>query len=53
MLAAFRRDNPECADNVDILLDEDRKRIEMYVNKVAVEQVEDPALEIDLEAAKG
>ena len=27
MLAAFRRDNPECADNVDILLDEDRKRI--------------------------
>ena len=26
MLAAFRRDNPECADNVDILLDEDRKR---------------------------
>ena len=52
MLAAFRRDNPECADNVDILLDEDRKRIEMYVNKVAVEQVEDPALEIDLEAAK-
>ena len=52
MLAAFRRDNPECADNVDILLDEDRKRIEMYVNKVAVEQVEEPALEIDLEAAK-
>ena len=52
MLAAFRRDNPECADNVDILLDEDRKRIEMYVNKVAVEQVEAPALEIDIEAAK-
>ena len=52
MLAAFRRDNPECADNVEILLDESRKRIEMYVNKVAVEQVEDKALEIDLEAAK-
>ena len=39
MLAAFRKDNPECADNVEILLDEDRKRIEMYVNKTAVEQV--------------
>ena len=52
MLAAFRKDNPECADNVEILLDEDRKRIEMYVNKTAVEQVEDPALEIDIEAAK-
>ena len=52
MLAAFRKDNPECADNVEILLDEDRKRIEMYVNKTAVEQVEDPSLEIDIEAAK-
>ena len=52
MQAAFRRDNPECADNVEILLDESRKRIEMYVNKIAVEQVEDAALEIDIEAAK-
>ena len=52
MQAAFRRDNPECAENVDILLDEDRKRIEMYINKIAVENVEDPALEIDIEAAK-
>ena len=52
MLAAFRRDNPECADNVDILLDESRKRIEMYVNKTAVEEVEDPALEIQIDAAK-
>lgn len=51
MLAAFRRDNPDCADNVDILLDESRKRIEMYVDKIAVEQVENPALEIDIEAA--
>ena len=50
MQAAFRRDNPECADNVEILLDESRKRIEMYVNKIAVEQVEDAA--IDIEAAK-
>ena len=52
MLTAFRRDNPECADNVDILLDEDRKRIEMFINKVAVESVEDPALEISVEAAQ-
>ena len=37
MQAAFRRDNPECADNVEILLDESRKRIEMYVNKIAVD----------------
>ena len=52
MLAAFRRDHPECADNVEILLDEDKKRIEMYVNKTVVEQVENSAVEIDIEAAK-
>ncbi len=52
MLAAFRRDNPECEDNVEILLDEDKKQIDMVVNKLVVEQVEDPSHEINLEAAK-
>lgn len=52
MLAAFKRDNPECAENVEIILDEDRKRIEMYVNKIAVEEVENSALEINVDAAK-
>ena len=52
MLAAFRRDNPECEDNVVIILDEDKKRIEMNVNKTVVESVEDPSHEIILEAAK-
>ena len=36
MLAAFRRDNPNCEDNVEIILDEDKKRIEMVVNKTVV-----------------
>ena len=52
MLAAFRRDNPDCEDNVEIILDESKKRIEMNVNKVVVENVEDPSHEIDPEAAK-
>ena len=52
MLAAFRRDNPNCEDNVEIILDEDKKRIEMNVNKTVVEAVEDPSHEIDQEAAK-
>lgn len=52
MLTAFRRDNPECADNVEVILDEDKKRIEMVVNKTVVEQVEDSNLEISLDAAK-
>ena len=52
MLAAFRRDNPECEDNVEIILDEDKKRIEMVVNKTVVDEVTDPCHEIILEAAK-
>jgi len=52
MLAAFRRDNPECEDNVEIILEEDSKRIEMNVIKTVVEEVEDPSHEIVLEAAK-
>ncbi|MBQ6464770.1 MAG: transcription termination/antitermination protein NusA [Oscillospiraceae bacterium] len=52
MLTAFRRDYPECGDNVEIILDEEKKRIEMVVNKTVVEQVEDPNLEIALDAAK-
>ncbi len=52
MLAAFRRDNPECEDNVDVILDEENKRVEMYVNKTVVDEVEDPSHEINLEVAK-
>ena len=52
MLAAFRRDHPECEDNVEIVLDEDKKQIGMHVNKLAVEEVEDASHEIQLEAAK-
>ena len=52
MLAAFRRDHPENEDNVEIILDEDKKRIDMQVNKLVVEDVTDSTHEIDLEAAK-
>ena len=52
MLAAFCRDNPECEDNVDVIVEEDKKRIEMNVNKLVVEEVEDPSHEINIEAAK-
>ena len=31
MLTAFRRDNPECADNVEVILDEEKKRIDMQL----------------------
>ncbi len=52
MLTAFRRDNPECEDNVEVILDEDKKRIEMNVMKTVVDEVADPSHEINLEAAK-
>ena len=52
MLTAFRRDNPECEDNVEVILDEEKKRIEMNVMKTVVEEVEDPSHEISPEAAK-
>ena len=46
MLAAFRRDNPECGDNVEVIMDEDKKKIEMVVKKTVVETVTDPNTEI-------
>lgn len=52
MLAAFRRDNPDCEDNVEIILEEENKRIEMNVLKTVVDEVEDPSHEINIEAAK-
>ena len=52
MLAAFKRDNPEEAENVEILLDEVGRRIEMFKSKVVVETVEDPVFEISLDEAK-
>lgn len=52
MLVAFRRDNPTYGDNVEVILDENKKQIEMVINKTVVETVEDPNTEIILEAAK-
>jgi len=52
LLAAFRKDNPEAADNVVVEIDEPKKKISMYVLKTVVEEVENPATEVDLEQAK-
>lgn len=52
MLAAFRRDNPEYGDNVEIVLDENSKKIEMNINRTVVEEVTDPCTEITPDAAK-
>ena len=46
MLAAFRKDNPDAADNAVVEIDEDKKKIEMYVITNVVEEVENPAIEM-------
>ena len=51
MLAAFRRDNPEAADNVVVEMDEDKKRVEMYVLMDVVDEVTNPAKELSVEQA--
>ena len=51
MLAAFRRDNPEAGDNVVVELDEEKKKVEMYVLMDVVDEVENPARELSVEAA--
>ena len=51
MLAAFMKDNPEYGENVEVVLDEDKKRIELVINKTVVEEVWDPTAELDLESA--
>jgi len=46
MLTAFRRDNPDAGDNVVVEIDEDKKKIEMYVITDVVEEVENPAIQM-------
>ena len=51
MLTAYRKDTPDCGDNIEIILDEAKRKIEMVVQKTVVEEVEDPNYEINLDAA--
>ena len=52
MMAAFRKDNPNAADNVVIDMNEEKRKIEMYIEMEVVEEVEDPAKQLNLDAAK-
>ncbi|MCM1148964.1 MAG: transcription termination factor NusA [Butyricicoccus sp.] len=52
MLAAFRKDNPEAGENVVVDMNEEKKRIEMYILMNVVEEVENPAIEMDLDTAR-
>ena len=42
LLAALRKDNPDAEENVVVDIDENKKKIEMYIQKAVVETVENP-----------
>ncbi len=52
LLAAFRKDNPRFGENVVVNIDPVKKRVEMNVMKLVVEEVENENEEITLENAK-
>ena len=52
LLAAYKKDNPACADNVVINMDDEKKRIDMYLRMEVVEEIENPATQMLLEAAQ-
>ena len=40
LLTAFKRDNPDCEDNVEVVMDEKKKTVSMTVLKTVVEESE-------------
>ena len=52
LLAAYKKDNPACGENVMVVMDDEKKKIDMFVRMEVVEDVEDPVYQIQLEAAK-
>ncbi len=52
LTTAFRRDNAGVSDNIVVDLDEQKKEIHMYVKKTVVEEVSNPAHELEFLAAR-
>lgn len=52
LLAALRKDSPEAAESVRVDIDEDKKKIDMYIVKTVVDQVTEPAIQLTLDQAR-
>lgn len=52
LLAALKKDNPAAAECVKVDIDENKKKIDMYIQKTVVEEVENAAVEITADQAK-
>lgn len=52
LLAAYKKDNPTCGENVVVSMDDEKKKIDMFLRMEVVEEVEDPATQLLLDAAR-
>lgn len=52
LLAAYKKDNPACGENVVVVMDNEKKKIDMFLRMEVVDEVEDPASQMLLDAAK-
>ena len=47
LITAYKRDNAGISENINVDLDPVKKEVHLYINKVVVETVENPSLELD------
>ncbi|MBQ6540501.1 MAG: transcription termination/antitermination protein NusA [Oscillospiraceae bacterium] len=52
LLAALKKDNPAAAEHCRVDIDEKKNKIDMYIMKTVVEEVEEPAVELTLQQAR-
>lgn len=52
LLAAYKKDNPYCGDNVVVIMDDEKKRIDMFLRMEVVEEIEDEDTQMLLETAQ-
>ena len=52
LLAALKKDNPGAVDHCRVDIDESKKKIDMYIMKTVVDEVQDPAIELTREQAR-
>ena len=52
LIAALKKDHPTAAEAVMVQVDEVARKIDLYIQKTVVEEVEDPDIEILLDEAK-
>ena len=52
LTTAVKKDNPAAADGLRVDVDQEKRKVRIYVEKTVVEEVENPALELTLEQAR-